>query len=99
MHINQNNSDGLTRSDLLSGYLWNNCLPDFSSHFFIVKQQKPTALIFPENYCARYVVLTILNYIILNVLRTHSAHTTPTFLGLKVDVYGMKGGRLWDEKW
>lgn len=31
--------------------------------FFIVKQQKPKALIFQERCCSGYVVLTILNYI------------------------------------
>ena len=41
--------------------------------------------------------LTILN--ILNVLRVLRTHATSTFPDLKVEVYGMKGGSLWYERW
>ena len=41
--------------------------------------------------------LNILN--ILNCLRVPSAHATPTFSDLKVYVYGMKGIRLWYERY
>ena len=71
----------------------------FFSKFFIVKQQKPKALIFPESCCSHYVVLTILITLVLNVLRACSAHAISTFAGFKVSVYGMKGVRLWYEKW
>ena len=39
------------------------------------------------------------NIYFLIVLRVPPTHTTPAFSDLKVDVYGMKGGRLWDERW
>ena len=40
--------------------------------------------------------LTILN--ILNVLRVLRTHATPAFPDFKVNVYGMKGQRLWYER-
>ena len=39
------------------------------------------------------------NIYFLIVLRVPPTHTTPAFSDLKVDVYGMKGGRLWDGRW
>ena len=44
--------------------------------------------------------LTILILLrVLNVLRVPQTHAISGFSDLKVDVYGMKGGRLWDERW
>ena len=59
--------------------------------FFIVKQQKPKALIFPERFCSLYVVLTLLN---INFKCFKSA-----FRPRHIYVLGFKGGRLWDERW
>ena len=59
--------------------------------FFIVKQQKPKALIFPESCCSRYVVLTILN---INFKCFKGA-----FRPCYIYVFGFKGGRLWDKRW
>ena len=38
------------------------------------------------------------NIYCLNCLRVPRAHATSAFTDLKVNVYGMKGKRLWDEK-
>ena len=66
-----------------------------SLNFFIVEQQKIQDL-FCKKSRLTACCLTILKLnIILNVLKVPQTHATPTFSDFKVDVYGVKGGRLW----
>lgn len=43
--------------------------------------------------------LTILIYILLKCLRVRQAHATPDFPDFNMNVYGVKGERLWGVKW
>ena len=81
----------------LSVVVGTTCL-SFPFIFLSLNNKKPEPYTRP-NSCFTACCLTIFNIYFLNVLRTPPTHTTPAFSDLKVDVYGMKGGRLWDERW
>ena len=71
----------------------------FLLFIFLLLNNKNQGIFLLKSFRLGACCLTILIHNFKSCLRVRCAHATPTFAELKVDVYGMKGGRLWDEKW